>query len=85
MWATAEPRVRCEAVTGPRHSGAASTVHSHLGPKKGKPAGIPPPANQRRNEIMHHLIFLPLIVVILDVDVKVIRKIIHKVISRKTR
>jgi hypothetical protein len=34
---------------------------------------------------MHHLIFLPLIVVILDVDVKVIRKIIRKVISRKTR
>jgi hypothetical protein len=51
----------------------------------GKPAGITPPANQRRNEITHHLIFLPLIVVILDVDVKVIRKIIRKVISRKTR
>jgi hypothetical protein len=65
--------------------GATSTVHSHLGPKKGKPAGIGPPANQRRNEIMHHLTFLPLIVVILEVEVKVIRKIIRKVVIRKTR
>jgi hypothetical protein len=56
--------------------GAASTFHSHLGPKKGKPAGIAPPANQRRNEIIGHLIFLPLIVVTLEVKVKVIRNII---------
>ena len=34
---------------------------------------------------MHHLTFLPLIVVILEVEVKVIRKIIRKMINRKTR
>jgi len=44
-----------------------------------------PPANQRRYEMAGHLVFLPLIIVILDVRVKVIRKIIRKMILRKKR
>jgi hypothetical protein len=40
----------------------------------GKPAGMVPPANQRRFEMTAHLIFLPLILVIIDVKVKIIRK-----------
>jgi hypothetical protein len=45
-----------------------------------------PPANCRRYEMQHHLIFLPLMIVILDVKVKVIIvKIFRKTIVRKTR
>jgi hypothetical protein len=40
----------------------------------GKPAGIPPPANQGKPEMPNISIFLPLIVVILVVKVKIIRK-----------
>ena len=64
----------------------ASRVHSYLGPKTGKPAGIVPPANRRRYEMKQHLIFLPLIVMILEVKVKIIKvRIFRKTIIRKKR
>jgi hypothetical protein len=40
----------------------------------GKPARIPPPANQGKPEMPNISIFLPLIIVILVVKVKTIRK-----------
>ena len=55
--------------------GDASTVHSHTGPKTGKSAGIGPPTHQWEFEMQEHLIFLPLIVVILEVKVKITWKI----------
>ena len=39
----------------------------------GKPAGIGPPANQKEERDADHLIFLPLIVVILEVKAKITR------------
>ena len=33
-----------------------------------------PPANQREYEMAEHLIFLPLIIVILEIKIKIIRK-----------
>jgi hypothetical protein len=54
----------------------ASTVRSLADPKTGKPAGIGPPANQWASEMHPHLIFLPLIVVIFEVKVKIIWKFI---------
>ncbi len=33
-----------------------------------------PPANQREYEMTEHLIFLPLIIVILEIKIKIIRK-----------
>ena len=63
-----------------------SRVHSHLGPKTGKPARIVPPASRRRYEMKQHLIFLPLIVMILEVKVKIIKvRIFRKTIIRKKR
>jgi hypothetical protein len=54
-------------------------VPSHFGAKKRKPARITPPAIQRRYEMpLDHLIFLPLMVVILEVKVKVIWTIVRK-------
>jgi hypothetical protein len=45
-----------------------------------------PPANWRRYEMIGHLVFLPLIIVTLDVKVKVIIvRIIRKTIVRKMR
>ena len=45
-----------------------------------------PPANRRRHEMQHHLVFLPLIIVILDVKVKeIIVKIVRKTIIQTMR
>jgi hypothetical protein len=60
-------------VTG---QGIASTACSHISPKTGKPAGIGPPANQWESEMKHHLVFLPLIIVICDIKVKITWKLI---------
>jgi hypothetical protein len=62
----------------------ASTVPSSLGFKTGKPAGADPRRfTRRRNEMSTVSIFLPLIVVILELKVKVI--VIRKTIIRKQR
>jgi len=62
---------------GLQHQWVAEPTQS--APKTRKPAGMTLPANRRRYEMVLHLIFLPLVMMILGVKVKVIKvKIVRK-------